>query len=247
LLSLRLEDRSIEGESGSAHQLEESPSVTSPTMVGFLPNPGWRQREVINPLLSGPTCAGSTNIMASNVQMAHGDRPELQATHCDEPDLQTRLMVDGLEIQAKMMAGNLLAARPELPSQTPQTSDQLPQSPALGSSIPLFDELRTPIAQPPPTNKNLKVYSRRRSVDVPRQLLFLWSRLRPQLLPPRSTQLSSLLSHVKKRATIKTSQAAALQVTVSRVDQNPYSLRRLIILVMWRRLRTCALYPLRSS
>jgi hypothetical protein len=55
-------------------------------------------------------------------------------------------MVDGLEIQAEMMAGSLLPARPKLPSQTPQTSAQLPQSPALGSPIPLFNELRTPVA-----------------------------------------------------------------------------------------------------
>jgi hypothetical protein len=66
LLSLRLDDCSIEGKSGSAHPLEESPSVAFPMMVRFLPNPGWWQREVLNPLLSNPTCVGSANNMASN-------------------------------------------------------------------------------------------------------------------------------------------------------------------------------------
>jgi hypothetical protein len=144
------------------HRLEESPSVASPMMVQFLPNPMWWQREVLNPLLSGPTCAGSANNMASSGQMAHGYGPELQAAHCDGLELQERLMVDGLEIQAEMMAGNLLPARPELPSQTPQTSAQLPQSPTLGSPILLFDKLRMLVTQPPTSNKNLKVYSRRR-------------------------------------------------------------------------------------
>jgi hypothetical protein len=41
-LPLQPEDCSIEGKSGSAQPLEESPSVTSPTLECFLANPGRR-------------------------------------------------------------------------------------------------------------------------------------------------------------------------------------------------------------